>query len=214
MTHFSLSRTRVGAGVCVGLALLIALPPAAFAQPAGYGPPPDYNGPPPGYGPPPDYSGQAPDQGPPPPQGYSDQDRQQDQSEQARQQDRAYAEAQERWAAENCIHQEQDRAVAGTVIGGILGAVIGSNIGRGGGRTGGAIIGGVAGAVAGNALARDSGGGVCPQGYALRPGAPVFAPPPYVVYAAPVEYNPWIWYGGRWVYRPYPYHRYYGHYRH
>jgi hypothetical protein len=40
----------------------------------------------------------------------------------------------------------------------------------------------------------------------------VFAPPPYVVYAAPADYNPWLWYGGRWVYRPYPYHRYYGRY--
>jgi len=100
------------------------------------------------------------------------------------------------------------------LIGGVLGAVIGSNLARGGGRTGGAIIGGTLGAVAGNALARDSGGGVCPQGYIVRAGAPVFAPPPYVVYAAPVGYNPWIWYGGRWVYRPYPYaHYWHDHYR-
>jgi hypothetical protein len=131
----------------------------------------------------------------------------------AQQQNQAYAAAQEQWAAANCVRQAQDRAVAGTVIGGILGAVIGSNLARGGGRTGGAVIGGVAGAVAGNALARDSGGGVCPQGYAVRPGAPVFAPPAYVVYDAPPDYNPWIWYGGRWVYRPYPYRHWHDHYR-
>jgi hypothetical protein len=33
-----------------------------------------------------------------------------------------------------------------------------------------------------------------------------------VVYAAPGWYRPWVWAGGRWAYRPYPYHRYY--YRH
>ena len=31
-----------------------------------------------------------------------------------------------------------------------------------------------------------------------------------VVYDAPTWYNPWIWYGGSWIYRPYPYHRYWG----
>ncbi len=199
-------RSRLGAGLCAVLALLATTPPSAFAQPAGYGPPPDYNGPPP------DYRGQGP--APPPPPGYSDQDRSQDQSEQAQRDARAYADAQERWATENCIRQAQDRAVAGTIIGGILGAVIGSNLASGGGRTGGAIIGGAAGALAGNALARDSGGGVCPQGYVVRADAPMFAPPPYVVYAAPVEYNPWIWYEGRWVYRPYPYHGYYARHHH
>ena len=35
-----------------------------------------------------------------------------------------------------------------------------------------------------------------------------------VVYDAPPGYNPWIWYDGRYMYRPYPYHRYYReHYR-
>ena len=28
------------------------------------------------------------------------------------------------------------------------------------------------------------------------------------VYDAPTWYNPWVFYGGAWVYRPYPYHRY------
>ena len=37
-------------------------------------------------------------------------------------------------------------------------------------------------------------------------GAPafVYGGPAYGVYAAPAWYNPWLWYGGRWVYRPYP----------
>ena len=47
-----------------------------------------------------------------------------------------------------------------------------------------------------------------------RTGAPVFyyGPPPgaVVVYDSPDWYNPWLWYDGRWVYRPYPYHRYWG----
>jgi hypothetical protein len=33
-------------------------------------------------------------------------------------------------------------------------------------------------------------------------------------YAAPGWYRPWVFYGGRWTYRPYPYHGwYYRHYR-
>ncbi|HVY33079.1 MAG TPA: glycine zipper 2TM domain-containing protein [Caulobacteraceae bacterium] len=205
-------RSGLGTSLCAVLALLAATPQAVLAQPGGYGSPPDY-----GRGPPPptDHQGDRSNPAaPPPPAGYGDQDRREDQSEQSQRDARAYAEAQERWATENCIRQAQDRAVAGTIIGGILGAVIGSNLGSGGGRTGGALIGGAAGALAGNALARDSGGGVCPQGYAVRVGAPVFVPPPYVVYAAPVEYNPWFWYGDRWVYRPYPYHRYYWRHHH
>ena len=43
----------------------------------------------------------------------------------------------------------------------------------------------------------------------MRADAPP-PPPPIVVYDAPTWYNPWIWYGGAWIYRPYPYHRYWG----
>jgi hypothetical protein len=188
MTNTTQSRSLAGSALCGLLALLIAAPPAAFAQ----GPPP-----PPGY--------QDPALVPPP--GYSSQDAQQDAADQAREQDRAYAASAEQWAQANCVRQEEGRSTAGAIIGGILGAVIGSNAASGGGRTGGAIIGGALGAAAGSAIARDS-GPLCPQGFVVRSGAPPFAPPPVVVYAAPAWYNPWIWYDGRWLYRPYPYHRY------
>ena len=61
---------------------------------------------------------------------------------------------------------------------------------------------------------------VAHQGYAgrfLRAGAPPFygpGGPAVVVYDQPGWYNPWLWYDGRWIYRPYPYHRYWhDHYR-
>jgi hypothetical protein len=45
----------------------------------------------------------------------------------------------------------------------------------------------------------------------VRPGSPAFIAPAFAggyVYSAPPGYRPWIWTGGRWAYRPYPYHRY------
>ena len=191
-------------------------PPPNYGSQTGYGqaPPPGYQTQgygPQGYGPPPPPGQPYQDPALAPPPGYTAQDERQDSSEQAREQDRAYAAAAEQWAAANCMRREENRAAAGTVIGGILGAVIGSNIAGGRSRGAGALIGGALGAVAGNAVGRDSGHEICPQGYALRPGAVVFMPPPTVVYAAPDWYNPWIWYDGRWMYRPYPYHRYWGH---
>ena len=148
------------------------------------------------------------------PPGYTAQDAQRDQSEQARAYDRGYAAAAQQWSTTNCIRQEQNRTAAGAIIGGVLGAVIGSNIAGGRDRGAGAVVGGALGAVAGGAVAQSSGPG-CPPGYVLRPGAPAFyyGPPPgaaVVVYDQPSWYNPWIWYDGAWVYRPYPYHRYYG----
>ncbi len=194
--------------------LAVSLVAPAFAQPGYPAPPPpgsynsgyppqDPNVPPPqGYG--------DPAMNPPP--GYTAQDAQRDESAQMREQDRAYAAQAEAWAQANCLRAEANRETGGAIVGGILGAVIGSNLARGGGRTGGAIIGGVGGAALGASVAKNS-QGACPQGYAIRPGAPPY-PQPVVVYAAPAWYNPWIWYDGRWVYRPYPYHRfYYEHYR-
>jgi hypothetical protein len=190
------------------LAASVALPSAALAQsnppPGGYAAAPGTAAP----------AGSAPPTGPyqdpalNPPAGYTPQDAQQDSSTQAQAQDRTYAAYTERWAAANCIRQQENNAAAGTVIGGILGAVIGSNIARGPARGAGAVVGAGLGAVAGNAIGRDANGGSCPPGFVLRPGPVVYAPPPAVVYAAPGWYNPWIWYDGRWIYRPYPYHRY------
>ena len=49
--------------------------------------------------------------------------------------------------------------------------------------------------------------GGCPPGYYVRSGAPAFAygGGGYGVVVGPSWYNPWIWYSGRWVYRPYRY---------
>jgi hypothetical protein len=173
-------------------------------------PPPNYQQPPP-YGAPPQGAYQDPGLQPPP--GYSDQDAQRDGSAQARDYDRAYSAAAEQWSTANCIRQEQNRTTAGAIIGGVLGAVIGSNIAGGHDRGAGAVIGGALGATAGGAIANNQ-GPACPPGFVIRTGAPAFyyGPPPgaVVVYAQPAEYNPWIWYGGHWTYRPYPYHRYWG----
>jgi hypothetical protein len=198
-------RTVAASALSAVLALSIVAP--AFAQPA-YPPPPSGNYP---YAPPPPPPG-APPQGygdpalnPPP--GYSAQDAQRDASEQQREQDRAYAAQAEAWAQANCMRAEANRTTGGAIVGGILGAVIGSNLARGGGREGGAIIGGLGGAALGANVAKNSQGS-CPGGFAMRPGAPPY-PVPVVVYDAPGWYNPWIWYDGRWMYRPYPYHRFY-----
>lgn len=149
-----------------------------------------------------------------PPPGYSAQDAQRDAAPAARDYDRQYAAAAEAWSAANCVRQEQNRTAAGAIIGGVLGAVIGSNVAGGRDRGAGAVVGGALGAVAGGAIANNQGPG-CPPGFVVRSGAPTFyyGPPPgasVVVYDAPTWYNPWIWYDGRWIYRPYPYHRYWG----
>ena len=47
----------------------------------------------------------------------------------------------------------------------------------------------------------------------VRGDAPGFYYNGPIYYAAPDWYHPWAFYGGRWVYRPYPYHTwYYNHY--
>jgi len=52
----------------------------------------------------------------------------------------------------------------------------------------------------------------CPPGYVVRAGAPAY---PYTypgyAYAAPGWYQPWVFVGGVWAYRPYPYHAWYYH---
>jgi hypothetical protein len=112
------------------------------------------------------------------------------------------------------VRQEQNRTTAGAIIGGVLGAVIGSSVAGRYDRGAGAVVGGGLGALAGGAIANSQGPG-CPPGFALRSGAPafVYGPPPggvAVVYDEPTWYNPWLWYNGAWIYRPYPYHRYWG----
>jgi hypothetical protein len=168
----------------------------------------------PGAGPPPDQAPAGP--GPynvPPPPGYQPGADQADTSPQARDQDDRYSYAAERWAAQNCVAQRANDTAAGVVIGGILGALIGSGLSgrydRGAGIVAGGALGAAAGGAIGNAAASSNPN--CPPGYVLAPGAAPFYPGPVygdVIYAAPGWYDPWMWYGGHWIYRPYPYHRY------
>jgi hypothetical protein len=144
---------------------------------------------------------------PPPPVGYSDSDRRRDLVQAQIEADRAYARAVERWAAANCVREQDNRTVAGAVIGGVLGALTGGAVGRGGG----AAVGGAVGAVAGAAVGAGSTSPGCPPGYVVRTGAPPFYyvyHGPEWVYVAPPDYRPWIWIEGHWIYRPYPYHHF------
>ncbi len=168
---------------------LVAEAGIASAQPYGYDQDP---GPPQGqYAPPP---GEAPD--------YSDQYRQQDQ---------AYANAYSDWAARNCVQQRENNAAAGAVVGGVLGALVGSGIAGRGNHTGGAIVGGAVGATAGAAIGSSSGAqGSCPPDSVVVSGAPAFYYGGYAPVYGPSWYNPWIFVGGRWTYRPYR-TWYYGH---
>lgn len=188
---------------------------AAHAQPDrdSYGPDRRDQGspPPPGYTP--GYAYGSPDVSPP--EGYSGRADRYDASPNAREEDRRYAEAAQRWAAENCLDQRNQNQAAGAVIGGVLGAILGSSAAGRHDRAGGAIVGGALGAVAGSAIGASSTSPGCPPNYVVRPGAPPFRPPVFVggyVYTTPPGYRPWIWSGERWAYRPYPYHRYWYHY--
>lgn len=162
----------------------------------GGGPPPsgDY-GPPQGeYAPPPDGAG--------PDSNYDPRIQQQDQ---------AYGDAYANWAARYCVQQRQNNAAAGAVVGGVLGALVGSGIAGRGNHTGGAIVGGAVGATAGAAIGSNSGDqSSCPPGYVVTGGAPAFYYQGYAPVYGPAWYNPWIFVGGRWSYRPYR-SWYYGH---
>ncbi|MFI4973933.1 MAG: hypothetical protein ACHP84_05275 [Caulobacterales bacterium] len=215
MIHRNIRSTALAMGVA---ATTVCMCVPAWSQPApGDYPPP----PPPGQGhdngpPEQDQGSQPSGQGSynvPPPPGYQRQDAGDEESPEARQQDQRYSYEAERWAARNCVEQRQNNTAAGAVIGGILGAIIGGGLSRGYDRgssvAAGAVIGGTAGAAIGHSANADNAN--CPPGYALRAGAEPFYPGPVygeVLYAAPVWYDPWIWYGNHWIYRPYPYHRY------
>ena len=144
---------------------------------------------------------------PEPPNGYGPSDQSIDTQSAQVQANLAYERAVERWSAANCVRERNNNVAAGAVIGGVLGAITGGAIGRGGGA---AAVGGVLGATAGAAVGASTTSPGCPPGFVVRPGAPtfVYAPPPGWGYAAPPDYRPWVLVNGRWVYRPYPYHRY------
>jgi hypothetical protein len=191
-------------------------PPGQYApppppDPAG-GPPQAYQDPGQGqYANPGQYPPQGQDQNAPPypPQGGYRQGQGYVYGNGARQVDQDYAARYSAWAAQYCVDQRNNNTAAGAVIGGILGAAIGAGVGSASGNAGaGALVGGGLGAVGGAAAGASSNPGGCPPGYVIRSGAPtfVYSSPYYgpgAVYAVPAWYQPWVWYGGRWVYRPY-----------
>lgn len=202
-----------GAALAAALAMTASSLPA-MAQPAYPPPPPPPDqgaGPPPGYQPGPAYG----DSNVPPPEGWSPQQGNYDNSPQAQDEDARYAQAVQQWSAENCVQQRNNNAAAGAIVGGVLGALVGSSIAGRGNHAAGAVFGGATGAIAGASIGASQTSPGCPPGYVVREGAPPM--PAFVFvggygYVAPPGYRPWIWVGGRWVYRPYPYHRYW--YRH
>jgi hypothetical protein len=175
-----------------------------YDQQGGY----DDNSPPPP--PPADYDGSQP---PPPPPGYSA-DATYAPDPQA---DRRYEAYAEDWAQRYCV-KSSGNATGGAVIGGLFGALLGSSIAGYHNRGAGALMGGIAGAAVGGAAgsAQDNATSPgCPPGYVMRRDAPAFVYDGYgagYYYAAPAWYRPWVFVGGRWNYRPYPYHSFY--YRH
>lgn len=191
-------------------------PILASAQPA---PPPD--APPPGYGSNGSYGAYPPPSEPPPPQGYDGSNPpppppgyQANPNDQAlRAWDDRYAADAEAWSRDNCV-KAHGNTTAGAVLGGVIGALIGSGLqGRhdhGAGTLAGAALGAAGGAaIAGSANSNETSPG-CPPGYVVRQRAPVYV---YgdsgYYYAAPGWYRPWIFIGGAWRYRPYPYHDWY-----
>ncbi|MXP29764.1 glycine zipper 2TM domain-containing protein [Porphyrobacter algicida] len=181
---------------------------AASAQ--AYDPPPpyygDYDTAPPyadAYPPPPDYDGS---ELPPPPPGfeagaYGDWT--------AR--DAAFARQTEAWSRRYCV-RSRDNTAAGAVVGGLLGAIVGSSLGgrhdRGGSTLAGAAVGAIGGAAVGASSSYSTSPG-CPPGYVVRRDAPTYYYPSDYDYAAPGWYRPWVYVGGSWTFRPYPYHVYY-----
>ena len=203
-------------------------PPQGYDQgspPPGY----DQGQPPPGYDqgqPPPGYNqGQPPqqgyDQGPPQGQGgYNEPAPPSGQyappppgvnggsyDPQAQQYDQDYAQHYSAWAAQYCVDRRNNNTAAGAVIGGVLGSILGSGIAGRGSHFAGAMVGGAVGATAGAAIGSSSTDTTgCPPGYVVAPGAPAFAyAGPYggPGFYAPAWYNPWVWDGGHWGYRPY-----------
>jgi len=178
-------------------------PPPAYQQPDN-GP---YGGPDQGdMPPPPGYDGTRP---PPPPPGYE-----QSEAYAAQQQaDERYAYEAGQWSRRYCV-KAHGNVGAGAVVGGIFGAIMGGGLAGRGDRGVGTFAGAAIGAAGGAAIAGSSDSNAtspgCPPGYVVRGGAPVYAyGAPGYYYAAPAWYRPWVFIGGAWVYRPYPYHDFY-----
>lgn len=184
-----IAKKTVGAGLG-----LVALAASAVAQ--NYPPPPP-SGPYPQSAPP---SGQYA----PPPPGYEQNGDVYDEA--AQRYDDDYGRRYAAWAATYCVRRQHDDTARDAVIGGAAGAVLGGLLSGRHHRAQGVIVGGAVGAGTGALIGSShQAPGGCPPGYVLRGGAPSFAygAPAGAVFWAPRWYNPWIWYGGHWVYRPY-----------
>lgn len=178
------------------------------------------NGGPPAYAaapPPPPPAGYDGSQPPPPPPGYRPGAEDAGRSAQ----DQQYAAYAQQWEQAYCVRAHANTG-AGAVLGGAAGALLGSGLAGRHDRGAGALLGAGVGALGGAAVANNSAGNAtspgCPPGYVTREGAPPLAygagypAAPAYAYAAPDWYQPWVYYGGAWAYRPYPYHAWY--YRH
>ena len=132
-----------------------------------------------------------------------------------RQADERYAADAARWARENCVKAHGDPAT-GAIVGGLFGALVGGALAGRHDTGAGMFVGGALGAVGGAAIAANSDNGDtspgCPPGYVVRRDAQGYSyGGPDYYYAAPGWYQPWVFIGGGWVYRPYPYHDWYWH---
>lgn len=87
------------------------------------------------------------------------------------------------------------------MIGGLIGALAGSGLAGRYDRAPATVLGAGAGAVAGSAIARNASPD-CPPGFVVKAAPEPFYPPPVYphVYVAPPWYDPWVWYGGHWIY--------------
>ena len=183
-------------------------PPPGQYQPNGYPPPPSYDQQR-GYDQSRDYDQQRGADGGPPPGQYAPPPPGAEQpgsvyDDRAQRYDYDYGRRYSGWAARYCIERRNDNAAAGAIIGGVLGAVIGGGMAGRGDHGAGMVVGGALGAGTGALIgASSSAPGGCPPGYVIRSGAPAFYAPADPVFWAPGWYNPWVWGGGGWIYRPY-----------
>jgi hypothetical protein len=143
----------------------------------------------------------------------------------------AYREQYAAWAEQNCVTQRSHNIATGALVGGVAGALLAGGIA--GWAAGGAwvLFGGSLGLGAGALVGATTTAPGCPEGYAVRAGAPPFdysgpvygyrpaysyGPsyrpyypayrPSYPAYGAQYGYRGnggWYWDGYRWVRRPY-----------
>ncbi|HEY5289205.1 MAG TPA: hypothetical protein VIJ59_04150 [Caulobacteraceae bacterium] len=113
------------------------------------------------------------------------------------------------WAAQNCVTKRSNNIAAGAIIGGVAGVLLAGSIAGWAARGAWLLFGGSLGLTAGAVVGASSSAPGCPDGFAVRTGAPpftyggpVYAPAPYY---RPTPSGGWMWDGYRWVRAPYSY---------